>query len=77
MKYRKFSDLGWNVSEIGLGCWQIGWCWGDVTDKDARELLKNALDKGVNFLILLIHMVMEEVKDFYQNLKSQPRKKFI
>ena len=49
MKYRKFSDLGWNVSEIGLGCWQIGWCWGDVTDKDARELLKNALDKGVNF----------------------------
>ena len=48
MKYRKFSDLGWNVSEIGLGCWQIGWCWGDVTDKDARES-QNALDKGVNF----------------------------
>ena len=49
MKYRKFSDLGWNVSEIGLGCWQIGWCWGDVTDQDARILLKKALDKGVNF----------------------------
>ncbi len=49
MKYRKFSDLGWKVSEVGLGCWQIGWCWGDVSDYDARELLKNALDKGVNF----------------------------
>jgi aryl-alcohol dehydrogenase-like predicted oxidoreductase len=49
VKYRKFSDLGWNVSEIGLGCWQIGWCWGDVTDQDARILLKKALDKGVNF----------------------------
>ena len=49
MKYRKFSDLGWNVSEIGLGCWQIGWCWGDVEDEDARKLLKKALDNGVNF----------------------------
>jgi aryl-alcohol dehydrogenase-like predicted oxidoreductase len=49
MKYRKFSDLGWNVSEIGLGCWQIGWCWGDVTERDARELLKKSLDKGINF----------------------------
>ena len=49
MKYRKFSDLGWNVSEVGLGCWQIGWCWGDVTEQDARELLKKSLDEGINF----------------------------
>ena len=49
MKYRKFSNLNWRVSEIGLGCWQIGWGWGEVTDTDARELLKKALDKGVNF----------------------------
>ena len=49
MKYRKFSDLGWNVSEIGLGCWQIGWSWGDVTNRDARDLLKKSLDRGVNF----------------------------
>ena len=49
MKYRKFSDLGWNVSEVGLGCWQIGWCWGDVSEQDARDLLKKSLDKGINF----------------------------
>ncbi len=49
MKYRKFSDLGWKVSEIGLGCWQIGWCWGEVKDKDARKILKEAIDNGVNF----------------------------
>ena len=30
-------------------CWQIGWCWGDVTEHDARDLLKKSLDKGVNF----------------------------
>ena len=49
MKYRSFSNLGWNVSEVGLGCWQIGWCWGDVSDLDAKLLLKKAIDKGVNF----------------------------
>ena len=49
MKYRKFSDLGWEVSEVGLGCWQIGWCWGDVSDYDAKDVLKKSLDKGINF----------------------------
>jgi len=41
MNYRKFSNTGWNVSEIGLGCWAIGSEWGDVTKEDAREVLKN------------------------------------
>ena len=49
MQYRKFSDLGWNVSEIGLGCWAIGSEWGEVSEVDAREVLKTSLDKGVNF----------------------------
>ncbi len=49
MKSRSFSDLEWKVSEIGLGCWQIGWCWGDVTDDQARKIVNRALDNGVNF----------------------------
>jgi len=49
MKHREFSDTGWSVSEIGLGCWQIGGSWGSVTERDAREVLKKALDRGVNF----------------------------
>ena len=49
MKYRPFSDLGWKVSEIGLGCWQIGWCWGDVSDTVSSALLKVALNQGINF----------------------------
>jgi aryl-alcohol dehydrogenase-like predicted oxidoreductase len=48
MKYRKFSNIC-DVSEIGLGCWQIGWCWGDVSDIEARQLLRAAVDKGINF----------------------------
>ncbi len=49
MQYRKFSDLGWNVSEIGMGCWAIGSEWGEVSEVDAREVLRTSLDKGVNF----------------------------
>ena len=37
MKYRKFSDLGWNVSEIELGCWGIGGNWDDVKDDEAKN----------------------------------------
>ena len=49
MKYRKFSNTGWNISEIGLGCWAIGSEWGNVLEKDVREVLKTSLDKGINF----------------------------
>ena len=38
------------VSEVGLGCWQIGGGWGTVTDEQALELLHAALDAGVTFL---------------------------
>ena len=49
MKFREFSNLDWRVSEIGLGCWAIGSEWGDVSENDAREVLKTSLDQGINF----------------------------
>ena len=49
MKFRNFSNLGWRVSEIGLGCWAIGSEWGEVSTEDARDVLKTSLDNGVNF----------------------------
>ena len=49
MKFREFSNLGWRVSEIGLGCWAIGADWGNVSLEDAREVLKTSLGQGVNF----------------------------
>ena len=49
MKFREFSNLGWRISEIGLGCWAIGSEWGEVSSENAREVLKTSLDKGVNF----------------------------
>ncbi len=49
MKYRQFSNLGWKVSEIGIGCWAIGSEWGDVSVEDAKEALYSSIDNGINF----------------------------
>ena len=49
MKYREFSNLGWKVSEIGIGCWAIGSEWGDVSPENAKDALFTSLDNGVNF----------------------------
>ena len=49
MKYREFSNLGWKVSEIGIGCWAIGSEWGNVSENDAKEALYASLDNGINF----------------------------
>ena len=49
MKYREFSNVGWKVSEIGIGCWAIGSEWGDVSPENAKDALFTSLDNGVNF----------------------------
>ena len=50
MKYRVFGKTNWKVSEVGLGTWQLGGMdWGDVSEKDAMEVLQRAVERGVNF----------------------------
>ncbi len=49
MKYREFNKTGFKNSEMGLGCWQIGSCWGEFPQKNAMEILEAAYDSGVNF----------------------------
>jgi len=41
--------LGREVSEIGLGTWQLGADWGDVEDDTAHQILATAADAGVTF----------------------------
>jgi aryl-alcohol dehydrogenase-like predicted oxidoreductase len=49
MKSRAFGGVP--VSEVGLGCWQIGGDqWGDVSDADALEVLRTSVAAGVTFL---------------------------
>jgi len=38
------------VSVIGLGCWQLGSDWGDITEDGAMAILDAAVDSGVTFL---------------------------
>ena len=37
------------VSVVGLGTWQLGADWGEVSESDARSVLEAALEGGVNF----------------------------
>jgi aryl-alcohol dehydrogenase-like predicted oxidoreductase len=50
MKYRSFGRDGIQISEVGLGCWQIGGNWGEVDTSTARAILRATLDSGVNIL---------------------------
>ncbi len=50
MKKRSLGHTGEKVSEVGLGCWQLGGAeWGDVSDEQALAILGAALDSGVTF----------------------------
>jgi len=49
MKKRKFGNIDWKVSEIGLGCWAIGADWGEVSEENAKKTLQTSFENGVNF----------------------------
>ncbi|MFC4358494.1 aldo/keto reductase [Halobium salinum] len=50
MDHRPLGTTGYDVTEVGLGTWQIGGDWGDVSDDDGRDAVRAALDAGVDFL---------------------------
>lgn len=51
MNYRRLGKTNMNVSEIGLGTWQVGGKWGSGFDqKLAESIIDEALDNGINFL---------------------------
>jgi len=63
MKTRLFHDTGRPVSEVGLGCWQLGGAdWGAISDAGAMEILNAAADAGVTFL---------DTADVYGNGRSE------
>lgn len=50
MKKRSLGKNGFEISEIGLGCWQIGANWGDEINKTkAFEILNEAVTNGITF----------------------------
>ena len=49
MKTRRLGKTGYDVSEIGLGCWQLGGDFGPVEDDAAKAILDAAEAAGINF----------------------------
>ena len=49
MQFRDFSKTGFKASEVGLGTWQFGGDWGNVSENDAEKILGTAIDNGINF----------------------------
>jgi aryl-alcohol dehydrogenase-like predicted oxidoreductase len=49
MKTRRLGKTGYEVSEIGLGCWQLGGDFGPVGNETANAILDAANAAGVSF----------------------------
>ncbi|AEH37241.1 aldo/keto reductase [Halopiger xanaduensis] len=50
MNHRRLGSTGYDVSEVGLGTWNIGGDWGDVDDETGREVVRAALESGIDFI---------------------------
>lgn len=51
MNYRQLGNFGPTVSEIGLGCWQLGGGdWGEVSDERALAILRASIEAEVRLL---------------------------
>ena len=50
MNRRQLGSTGFDVTEVGLGTWNIGGDWGDVSEEAGREAVRTALDAGIDFL---------------------------
>lgn len=50
MRKRTLGSTGMDLTEIGLGTWNVGPVWGEVTDEDVKASIHAALDAGSNFI---------------------------
>ncbi|WP_299929090.1 aldo/keto reductase [uncultured Nocardioides sp.] len=49
MEHRTLGRTGREVSVVGLGTWQLGADWGDVSEADATAVLEASAESGVTF----------------------------
>ncbi len=49
MEQRILGRTGRSVSVVGLGTWQLGADWGNVSESEARAVLETSAEQGVTF----------------------------
>jgi aryl-alcohol dehydrogenase-like predicted oxidoreductase len=49
MQNRVFGRNAILISEVGLGCWQLGSDWGELDDASAMGILQAAVEQGITF----------------------------
>jgi aryl-alcohol dehydrogenase-like predicted oxidoreductase len=64
LETRPLGRTGADVSVVGLGTWQLGGDWGEVSEDDAAAVLDAALDAGVTLL---------DTADVYGDGRSEER----
>ncbi|SDE99395.1 Predicted oxidoreductase [Blastococcus fimeti] len=64
MEQRPLGRTGAEVGVVGLGTWQLGGDWGDVSEDAAADVLDAALDAGVTLL---------DTADVYGDGRSEER----
>jgi aryl-alcohol dehydrogenase-like predicted oxidoreductase len=63
MNKRQLGRNGFNITEVGLGCWQIGADWGKEINKNkALDILSEAVANGIDFF---------DTADVYGNGRSE------
>jgi aryl-alcohol dehydrogenase-like predicted oxidoreductase len=50
MDTRPLGSAGMDVTEVGLGTWNVGPDWGEATDEECRDSIRVALDAGMNLV---------------------------
>ena len=50
MQSRELGRTHRSVGVVGLGAWQLGADWGDVTEEAAHEVLTDAVEAGTTFI---------------------------
>lgn len=50
MNYRPFGRTGWEASAVGLGTWNIGNQWGELTDQESDAIIRTAIESGMNLI---------------------------
>ncbi|TVP96836.1 MAG: aldo/keto reductase [Acholeplasmatales bacterium] len=79
MNHRRLGKTNMKVSEIAMGCWQLGGVWGDPFDENvAMETLIAATEQGISCLDTAdVYMGGESERAIGRYMKTRQDKPFV